>query len=98
MLAEIKIIIESGAKLSIDERNLLCVAYKNLANTTRNSWRIIDSLSRADPSAKSILLQKQQNAYHQNLTNICMDAIHLLDSNLLPNATNGEEKVFWGKM
>jgi hypothetical protein len=98
VLAEMKIIIQSGTRLSTDERNLLCVAYKNLTNTTRNSWRIVETVSRAESSGKSALLQKQQNVYQQNLTNICMDAIQLLDDNLLPKASNGEEKVFWGKM
>ena len=39
----IKTIVENyGAQLTIEERNLLSVAYKNITNNLRNSWRNMD--------------------------------------------------------
>jgi len=98
VLTEMKALIHSGIKLSVDERNLLCVAYKNITNTTRSSWRIVDSLAKSDSAVKPSLLLQQQKTYQRNLASICEDVIKLLDEYLIPKAAYGEEKVFRGKM
>lgn len=33
-----------NARLNVEERSMLSVAYKNITNDLRNSWRIIDQL------------------------------------------------------
>ena len=40
-----KKVVESGAKLKDEGRNLLSVAYKNVVGARRTAWRVISSLS-----------------------------------------------------
>ena len=39
-----------SGELSVDERNLLSVAYKNVVGTRRASWRIISSIEQKEES------------------------------------------------
>ena len=38
------VIEEKGAKLSVEERNLLSVAFKNLVGSRRTAWRTISAI------------------------------------------------------
>uniref|UniRef100_A0A8C9LMS3 14-3-3 domain-containing protein n=1 Tax=Piliocolobus tephrosceles TaxID=591936 RepID=A0A8C9LMS3_9PRIM len=44
MAACMKSVIEPGAELSNEERNLLSVAYKNDVGARRSSWRVVSSI------------------------------------------------------
>ncbi|KAL4674567.1 hypothetical protein H8959_018501 [Pygathrix nigripes] len=44
MAACMKSVIEPGAELSNEERNLLSVAYKNGVGARRSSWRVLSSI------------------------------------------------------
>ena len=46
-------VVQMNADLSIEERNLLSVAYKNVIGSRRASWRIISSIE-----------QKEENKVH----------------------------------
>jgi len=100
---QIKEIIEHfSAQLTVDERNLLSVAYKNLTNNLRNSWRIVDTLEQLQRSRgvhrQLQLIQRQREHIEGELTNLCRDITSVLDRKLLPAAKRGEEYVFYSKM
>lgn len=103
---EIKAIIrEYDGRLTHDERNFLSVGYKNLANTCRNSWRIVDALERQTTTRANkgltrpiVLMRLERTRIEKDLTIVCLDVVNLLDKELLPNATMGEETVFYHKM
>ena len=44
MVEAMKNVAECGAILSVEERNLLSVAYKNVIGARRASWRIVSSM------------------------------------------------------
>lgn len=108
MVAQIKFIItQYGAQLTIDERNLLSIAYKNLTNSLRSSWRILDSVEKLQqmknqptPRLKQEmnLVRRQREKIEKELADVCKDIVNLLDRQLLPAASAGEETVFYSKM
>jgi hypothetical protein len=44
MVSQMKAIASLDSELSIEERNLLSVAYKNVIGARRASWRIVSSI------------------------------------------------------
>jgi 14-3-3 protein epsilon len=44
MVNYIKKVVESGAELNVEERNLLSVAYKNSIGGRRTAWRVLSSI------------------------------------------------------
>ncbi|KXN90260.1 14-3-3-like protein GF14 mu [Leucoagaricus sp. SymC.cos] len=101
------IVNQYGAQLTIDERNLLSIAYKNLTNSLRNSWRILDSVEKlqqmkTQPSPRlkqeMNLVRRQREKIEKELAEVCKDIVSLLDRQLLPSASAGEETVFYSKM
>ncbi|EAU84756.2 SGF14A [Coprinopsis cinerea okayama7 len=108
VVAEIKTIVYAfNAQLTPEERSLLSVAYKNLTNNLRNSWRTIDCLESAAASIGSSnpkrrrelgLMRQQKRKIEKELVVTCNDIIELLDRYLLLAAKPGEEAVFYSKM
>ncbi|KAH6914940.1 14-3-3 domain-containing protein [Coprinopsis sp. MPI-PUGE-AT-0042] len=106
--AEIKkIIFAYNARLTSEERSLLSIAYKNLTNTLRNSWRSINALATAAATVATInpkrrrelgLIQQHKRKIENELVDTCKDIIGLLDDYLLVAAKPGEESVFYSKM
>lgn len=105
IVIQIKAIIQTFGSLTVEERNLLSVAYKNITNKLRNSWRIVDSLEQlessrpADRSKRQVLLiQRERRRIERELSDVCLDIVKLLDDKLVSTATPGEETVFYLKM
>ncbi|EDR21727.1 hypothetical protein, conserved [Entamoeba dispar SAW760] len=48
MVQYMKQVAEMGTELSVEERNLISVAYKNVVGSRRASWRIISSLEQKE--------------------------------------------------
>lgn len=53
MVECMKKVTELGVELSVEERNLLSVAYKNVIGARRASWRIISSIEQKEESKGS---------------------------------------------
>ena len=90
----------SEGLLSVDERNLLSIAYKNLTSNLRNAWRTVDTLEKKGGlSPRQIQLMKvEKQRIRDELVRACKDVVDLMDSQLIPYASPGEEKVFYSKM
>merc|ERR1712112_642786 len=91
---------EAGAELSNEERNLLSVAYKNVVGARRSSWRVISSIEQKTEGSekKQQLAKEYREKVEKELRDICQDVLGLLDSFLIPKASNAESKVFYLKM
>lgn len=77
-------IYKYDARLTIEERNLLSVAYKNITNDLRNSWRIIDCLEMLEASrAKSrrlALIRIEKVRIEKELANVCKDVVKVCNT------------------
>ncbi|CAN6670359.1 protein Bmh1p [Trichomonascus vanleenenianus] len=102
MVQYMKDVAKSGEELSVDERNLLSVAYKNVIGTRRASWRLILSLEQKEEAKNATHHVEQIRAYktkiESELEDVCNDVLAVLDDYLLPKAESGESKVFYYKM
>merc|ERR1739845_136556 len=92
---------KSGDELSVEERNLLSVAYKNAVGSRRAAWRIITSVEQKEKSKGNEENAKNAKEYcskvEAELQKICNTILKLLDENLIKQASNGESKVFYQK-
>ncbi len=88
--------------MTVDERNLLSVAYKNVVGTRRASWRIISSIEQKEESKGTDKHVSTIRDYRQKieteLEQVCQDVLDVLDESLIPKAESGESKVFYHKM
>lgn len=102
MVESMKKIAMNDVELTVEERNLLSVAYKNLIGARRASWRIVTSIEQKEESKGNEAHVKQIKEYsariEKELSGICKDILSLLDDHLIPSATTGESKVFYYKM
>lgn len=102
MVDSMKKVAKMDQELTVEERNLLSVAYKNLIGARRASWRIITNIESKEEnkaeSSKMAMIKKYRSQVEKELRDICQDILDLLDKNLLPNAASGESKVFYLKM
>jgi len=102
MVEAMKRVASMDVELTVEERNLLSVAYKNVIGARRASWRIITSIEQKEENKGNenhVARIKEDRAKVENeLTNICSDIVNVLDQHLIPTATSGESKVFYNKM
>jgi len=97
----------SSSDLTLEERNLLSVAYKNVVGARRASLRIIGSIETKEKEKGSPnvnLVNTYKGKVEEELQKICTDILQLLDNNLIAKAeaTSGtgspEAEVFYQKM
>jgi 14-3-3 protein epsilon len=102
MVAAMKNVAQLNVELTVEERNLLSVAYKNVVGARRASWRIISSIEQKEESKGNekhvARIKEYRSRVDKELTDICYDILNVLDKHLIPTATTGESKVFYYKM
>ncbi|KAE8701292.1 14-3-3-like protein [Hibiscus syriacus] len=89
-------------ELTVEERNLLSVAYKNVIGARRASWRIISSIEQKEESRGNedhvASIKEYRAKIEAELSKICDGILSLLESHLIPSASSAESKVFYLKM
>ncbi|KAJ0234529.1 14-3-3-like protein GF14 psi [Hirschfeldia incana] len=89
-------------ELSVEERNLLSVAYKNVIGARRASWRIISSIEQKEESKGNeehvALIKEYRGKIEAELSKICDGILNVLEAHLIPSASPAESKVFYLKM
>merc|ERR1711941_80311 len=92
---------KSPDELSVEERNLLSVAYKNAVGSRRAAWRIINSVQQKENTKgngdQAAYAKEYCQKVEAELQKICDTIIGLLDNNLLGKGS-GESTVFYQKM
>lgn len=102
MVENMKAVASTDQELTVEERNLLSVAYKNVIGARRASWRIVSSIEQKEETkgnSEQVTLIKDYRVKIENeLAKICEDILMVLDKHLIPSAQTGESKVFYHKM
>ena len=97
MVADMKEVAKQDMELSVEERNLLSVAYKNVIGSRRASWRVMSSIEHkceVDGSDKIGIVKDYKVKIEDELTEICNDILNIVESNLIPRSSNAEASVF----
>lgn len=102
MVENMKNVASANQELSVEERNLLSVAYKNVIGARRASWRIVTSIEQKEESkgneSQVHLIKEYRQKIEAELAKICEDILEVLEKHLIPSAQSGESKVFYHKM
>jgi len=97
----------ADGELSVEERNLLSVAYKNAVGSRRASWRIISSVEQKENTKSNSEAATRAGQYRKKvekeLDDICDKILKLLENHLIssdptPPAGKEESQVFYYKM
>ncbi|XP_020244514.1 14-3-3-like protein D isoform X1 [Asparagus officinalis] len=96
MVEAMKNVAKLDVELTVEERNLLSVGYKNV------SWRIVSSIEQKEEAKGNENHVKKIKEYRHKveseLSNICHDIMTVIDEHLIPSSTAGESSVFYYKM
>ena len=94
-----------GVDLSVEERNLLSVAYKNVIGARRASWRVLSSIEQKETERgsdgdinKASLVKAYKGKVEKELDEVCAEILKIIKDALLPHAESPESKVFYYKM
>lgn len=92
----------SDDELTIEERNILSVAFKNVVGTRRAAWRVISLIERKENKKGAVQNGDKAKNYKQmiekELTDVCQNILNLIIKDLQPKAKSDEGKVFLFKM
>ncbi|KAH1236828.1 14-3-3-like protein C [Glycine max] len=102
MVEAMKNVAKLNVELTVEERNLLSVGYKNVVGARRASWRILSSIEQKEEAKGNDVSVKRIKEYRQKveseLSNICSDIMTVIDEHLIPSSSAGEPSVFFYKM
>jgi len=108
MVVYMREVAASKESLTLEERNLLSVAYKNVVGARRASLRVFSSIAGRDaeasgPSWRSESLTAYRVRVEEELDTICSEILQILEERLMPGAQDGsssqvESQVFYQKM
>jgi len=89
-------LVKGGNELTVEERNLLSVAYKNVIGARRASWRTLN----VDEHKDNSLVKTYKQIVEEELEAICKDVLELLQGTLVPGSKGkaDESQVFYLKM
>jgi 14-3-3 protein epsilon len=98
MVEYMKKVAQQPQELTVEERNLLSVAYKNVIGSRRASWRVISSIEQKGDAEKINLITQYKRKIETELEDICSDILEIIRDQLIPNSDSEEGKVFYYKM
>ncbi|CAF0791084.1 unnamed protein product [Adineta ricciae] len=100
MVNVMKEVVQSKNELTLEERNLLSIAYKNVIGSYREPYRIISTIEMRvqDNEHEKEMVKRYRKKIENELKDVCYEILDLLDKYLFPNVTSNDEKVFYLKM
>lgn len=102
MVDAMKKVVEEGKELSVEERNLLSVAYKNVIGSRRSSWRVFSAVEQSEDRRgnkdKHNTAKMFREVLENELNEVSTDVLRLIEKYLLNTAETADSKVFYLKM
>ncbi|MQL86527.1 hypothetical protein Taro_019055 [Colocasia esculenta] len=102
MVDSMKKVAGLDVDLTVEERNLLSVGYKNVIGARRASWRILSSIEQKEEAKGNEQNARRIKEYRRKveleLSGICSDVMTVIDEHLIPSSAAGESSVFYYKM
>lgn len=102
MVEAMKNVAKLDVELTVEERNLVSVGYKNVIGARRASWRILSSIEQKEEAKGNEQNVTRIKEYRQKVENelakICNDILSVIDKHLVPSSSTGESTVFYYKM
>ncbi|KAI7748200.1 hypothetical protein M8C21_002909 [Ambrosia artemisiifolia] len=94
MVECMKSVAKLNVELTVEERNLLSVGYKNVIGARRASWRIMSSIEQKEESkgneSNVTLIKGYCKKVEDELSKICSDILEIIDKHLIPSSGSGE--------
>jgi len=101
MVDFMKSVASHDEEMSVEERNLFSVAYKNVIGARRASWRIISSIESKEEQRGGeehvAKIKSYRSLIEDELKGLCNEVLSVLSKHLIPSAVGGEGKVFYKK-
>ena len=102
MVDSMKKVAKLDVELTVEERNLLSVGYKNVIGARRASWRILSSIEQKEEAKDNEVNARRIRDYRHKveteLSRIYDDILNIIDEQLIPSSSSGESMVFYYKM
>ena len=102
MVKSMSAVVQRNTELTVEERNLLSVAYKNVIGAHRTSWRVVSSIEQKEEMKHNVrhlsLLKTFRLKIEADIKATCDELIHILDTYLIPNSRSPDAQVFYFKM
>jgi len=93
---------KSDEELSVQERNLFSIAYKNAVGRRRAVWRVITNIEEKERTEgnqkKASFAKEYRSKVEAELQKICDTLLSLLDKKRIPRTASRESKAFFVKM
>jgi len=97
IMRELVVTTSGSDELSVEERNLLSVAYKNVIGSRRAAWRTLNA--GVDEGKFDDLVTQYRRQIESELSDVCLDVLDLLENILVKNShKENEARVFYLKM
>jgi len=91
---------KNNQDLTVEERNLVSVAYKNVIGSRRAAWRTLNAgPGAADDGKFDDLVAAYRKQVENEMSTVCLDVLDLLENTLVKQAKEeNEARVFYLKM
>lgn len=90
------------SELTVEERNILSVAFKNVVGNRRTAWRVLNSIEQKEARRGNEENKARAANYKEKveaeLRSFCREILRVIDNDLIPKTTSDEGKVFFIKM
>ncbi|XP_049852268.1 uncharacterized protein LOC126330066 [Schistocerca gregaria] len=102
MAEAMKAVAAMEVDLTVEERNLFSVAYKNVVGARRSSWRMVSGIEQRDllkGSEEHVkIVRDYRKKIEKELESICYDVLEVLNKHIVPYSVSRESNVFFKKM